>query len=67
MLEVEIAEMVFEPRVGGRVYDRGIDGSEYQWARVLAGQAPDHKSHILGSTYGWTVVSIEVAGASVGD
>ena len=41
MLEVEIAETVFEPRAGGRVYDRGVDGSEYQWARVLAFEPPN--------------------------
>jgi uncharacterized protein YndB with AHSA1/START domain len=32
---------VFEPRVGGHVYDRGVDGSEYHWARVLAFEPPD--------------------------
>jgi uncharacterized protein YndB with AHSA1/START domain len=30
-----------EPGAGGRVYDRGIDGSECHWARVLAYEPPD--------------------------
>ena len=41
MLAVEIAETVFEPREGGRIYDRGVDGSECQWARVLAYESPN--------------------------
>jgi uncharacterized protein YndB with AHSA1/START domain len=41
MLPVPIEETVFEPRAGGRVYDRGVDGTEYQWARVLAYEPPD--------------------------
>jgi uncharacterized protein YndB with AHSA1/START domain len=36
ILRGELAEMVFEPRVGGGIYDRGVDGSECRWARVLA-------------------------------
>src|SRR4051794_6407147 len=41
MLEVEIAETVFETHVGGNVYDRGVDGSECRWARVLAYEPPN--------------------------
>ena len=40
MLGVEIAETVFEARVGGYLYDRGIDGSECRWARILASEPP---------------------------
>lgn len=41
MLGVEIAETVFEPRAGGRVFDRDVDGGEFAWARVLAFEPPD--------------------------
>jgi uncharacterized protein YndB with AHSA1/START domain len=41
ILEGELAGMVFEPRVGGHVFDRGVDGSECRWARVLAYEPPE--------------------------
>jgi uncharacterized protein YndB with AHSA1/START domain len=40
LLAVEIAETVFEPHVGGHLYDRGVDGSECRFARVLAYEPP---------------------------
>jgi uncharacterized protein YndB with AHSA1/START domain len=40
MLAVEIAETVFEARVGGSIYDRGVDGSICRFARVLAYEPP---------------------------
>ena len=41
LLAAPIAETVFEPRVGGYIYDRATDGSECRWARVLAYEPPD--------------------------
>ena len=40
LLAAAIAETVFEPRVGGHIYDRAVDGSECRWARVLAYAPP---------------------------
>ena len=41
LLKAAIAETVFEAKVGGHIYDRGVDGSECRWARVLAYEPPD--------------------------
>lgn len=41
LLQVDIAETVFETHVGGHIYDRGVDGSECRWARVLAFEPPN--------------------------
>ncbi len=41
LLGVDIAATVFEPRVGGNIFDRGVDGSECRWARILAYEPPD--------------------------
>jgi uncharacterized protein YndB with AHSA1/START domain len=41
LLQVDIAETVFETHVGGNIYDRGVDGSECRWARVLAYEPPN--------------------------
>jgi uncharacterized protein YndB with AHSA1/START domain len=36
-----LTKMVFEPRVGGHVYDVVSDGSECRWSRVLAYDPPE--------------------------
>jgi uncharacterized protein YndB with AHSA1/START domain len=40
ILEGDLAEMVFEPRVGGHIYDRATNGNECRWARVLVYEPP---------------------------
>jgi uncharacterized protein YndB with AHSA1/START domain len=41
LLEVPLEKTVFELHVGGTVYDRGVDGSECHFARVLVFEPPN--------------------------
>lgn len=40
------AEIVFEPRVGGRILERGPDGVEHQWGEVTAWDPPSTVSYL---------------------
>jgi uncharacterized protein YndB with AHSA1/START domain len=55
ILEGELGEMVFEPGVGGHVYDRAVDGSECRWARVLAYEPPNRVVFSWDITTSWQI------------
>ena len=41
LLAAPLEQTVFEPHVGGHIYDRAVDGTECRWARILAYEPPD--------------------------
>jgi uncharacterized protein YndB with AHSA1/START domain len=57
LLGAEIAETVFEPRVGGHIYDRAVDGSECRWARVLAYEPPNRVVFSWDISPAWQIES----------
>ncbi|HEY2552303.1 MAG TPA: SRPBCC family protein [Streptosporangiaceae bacterium] len=73
LLEGELAEMVFEPLAGGHIIDRGTDGSECRWARVLAYEPPHRVVFSWDINLRWEVESdpakaseVEITFASAG-
>jgi uncharacterized protein YndB with AHSA1/START domain len=49
----ELAAAVVEPHVGGRWLERGVDGSECEWGRVLAWDPPRHVALSWHLTADW--------------
>jgi uncharacterized protein YndB with AHSA1/START domain len=41
LLAGDVEESVLEPRAGGDIYDRGVDGNVCRWWRVLAYEPPE--------------------------
>jgi uncharacterized protein YndB with AHSA1/START domain len=65
ILQSELAEMVFEPRVGGHVYDRGTDGSECRWARVLEYERPSHFVISWDINLAWQIETDPACGSEI--
>jgi uncharacterized protein YndB with AHSA1/START domain len=55
LLRMPIAETVFEPKVGGHIYDRGTDGSECRWARILVFEPPKRVVFSWDISPQWTI------------
>ena len=55
ILQAPLSEMVFEPRVGGHIIDRGTDGSECRWARVIAYEPPERVCFTWDIDVSWQI------------
>lgn len=55
LLAEPLAEMVFEPRVGGAIIDRGVNGTENRWATVLAYDPPTHVAFSWSINLQWQI------------
>jgi uncharacterized protein YndB with AHSA1/START domain len=57
LLAVPIAETVVETHPGGHIIDRGADGSECRWARILAFEPPDRLVFSWDISPAWSLES----------
>jgi uncharacterized protein YndB with AHSA1/START domain len=55
LLGGDVAEMRFEPRVGGHIVDRYADGRVCRWARVLAYEPPHRVVFSWDVTTSWQI------------
>ena len=57
LLSAPIAETVFEPRVGGHIVDRAVDGTECRWARILVYEPPVRVVFSWDISPQWSIVT----------
>ncbi len=55
LLAEPLAEMIFEPQVGGHIIDRGVNGTENRWSRVLIYEPPTHVAFSWDINLAWQI------------
>ena len=55
LLDAPLAEMVFEPHVGGHIIDRAVDGTESRWATVLVYDPPRYVAFSWDINLSWQI------------
>lgn len=63
LLGEPLAEMIFEPHVGGHIIDRGTNGAENRWATVMVYEPPDRVAFSWDINLSWQI-EIDPARAS---
>ena len=61
--------VIFEPRAGGRIFERGPDGTEYEWGQVTTWDAPHriaYRWHIFLDPGRATTVEVTFEPSGVG-
>lgn len=69
MSQADGFDVVFEPFVGGRIYERGPDGAEYDWGEVTVWDEPDrveYRWHIFLESEKATTVVVTFTGSGGG-
>jgi len=55
LLGEPLAEMIFEPHVGGHIIDRGTNGAENRWGTVLVYEPPDRVTFSWDINLSWQI------------